>query len=122
MICIHNTEKKGRGVFAQNRITMGELIEKAPVIVIPDSQLEYVQHLEIASYVFAWGNDTALVLGYGSLYNHSYYPNAIYLKNYDDLILEIYALRDIKEGEEITINYNGRPEDHSALWFEVLEQ
>ncbi len=29
------------------------------------------------------------------------------------------ALRDIAPGEEITVNYNGSPEDQSAVWFEV---
>jgi SET domain-containing protein len=40
--------------------------------------------------------------------NHSENPNA-YHKNYD-----FYALRDIKEGEEITINYNALEEPEEA--------
>ena len=31
------------------------------------------------------------------------------------------ALRDIEPGEEITVNYNGKPKSRSAVWFEVVE-
>ena len=30
-------------------------------------------------------------------------------------------LVDIKEGEELTINYNGEPDDTTKLWFDVIE-
>ena len=62
----------------------------------------------------------ALALGYGSLYNHSYKPNA----RYDDVgpqTKEFTALRDIQPGEEITVNYNAEPKSRSAVWFEVVE-
>jgi SET domain-containing protein len=55
----------------------------------------------------------------GSLYNHSYTPNAVYAKQYDQLIITYTALRDIAAGEEILINYNGRPDDLDPLWFAV---
>jgi len=45
----------------------------------------------------------ALALGYRSLYNHSFRPNA----RYDDvgpLTKDFTALRDIQPGEEITVN------------------
>jgi SET domain-containing protein len=45
-------------------------------------------------------------LGYGSLYNHSYRPNA----RYDDeggQAKVFRTLRDIAAGEEITVNYKG---------------
>ena len=63
----------------------------------------------------------ALALGYGSLYNHSYRPNA----RYDDIgqLTKIFtALRDIPPGEEITVNYNGDPSDRAAVAFEVVEE
>ena len=61
----------------------------------------------------------ALALGYGSLYNHSYQPNA----RYDDESGQtkvFTAIRDIEAGEEITVNYNGEPEDESPVGFEVV--
>jgi len=74
----------------------------------------------MADYVFDWGKGTvALALGYGSLYNHSYAPNA----RYDDegQRTKIFtALRDIEAGEEITVNYNGHEDDQSPVGFDVI--
>ncbi len=68
-------------------------------------------------YVFTWGDGcTALALGYGSLYNHSFAPNATTLENSDELV--ITALRDIAVGEEIFINYTGT--ESSGVWFDDL--
>jgi SET domain-containing protein len=61
-----------------------------------------------------------LALGYGSLYNHSYHPNA----RYDDAAgpTKVFtALRDIAAGEEITVNYNGEPDDGSSVGFRVVD-
>ncbi len=60
------------------------------------------------------------LLGYGSLYNHSFEPNA----RYDDLgsQVKLYtAIRAIEAGREITINYNGEPTDRTPVGFEVIE-
>ncbi|HZU37814.1 MAG TPA: SET domain-containing protein-lysine N-methyltransferase, partial [Gemmataceae bacterium] len=70
-------------------------------------------------YVFIRSRSTvAIALGYGSLYNHSYMPNA----RYDDEpgpAMTFTALRTIRPGEEITVNYNGDPKDRSPVGFEV---
>jgi hypothetical protein len=53
-----------------------------------------------------------MVLGFGSLYNHSYTPNATYVKKPDERVVEFVALQDIGSSEEITVNYNnGDPDD-----------
>jgi hypothetical protein len=89
------------------------------MLVLPAEQSEGGS--VVSDYCFAWGRGTvALALGYGSLYNHSYKPNA----RYDDVwpqTKEFTALRDIAPGEEITVNYNGDPEDRSPVWFDVIE-
>ncbi len=59
-------------------------------------------------------------MGYGSLYNHSYTPNAVYQVNDQEMIIQFNALRNIQVGEEITINYNRNPGDRSPVWFEVI--
>lgn len=112
---------KGRGVFAARPIRKGELIERVPVIVLPTSTLEEgPEQNPLADYCFAWGRGTiALALGYGSLYNHSYNPNA----RYDDIgqrTKVFTALRDIAEGEEITVSYNGDASDRSPVGFDVM--
>ncbi|WP_066633022.1 SET domain-containing protein [Desulfolucanica intricata] len=126
MIKIGFCEGKGRGVFACRKFKRGDIIELAPVLLIPSSDLPNIKNTVLKDYYFIWCHDEnnrrigAIVLGYGSLYNHSYTPNAKFIKKYKDLIVEFKALKDIEEGEEITINYNGDPEDDSPMLFEVL--
>jgi SET domain-containing protein len=119
---VKRVKGKGRGVFARRLIRKGELIEKVPMIVFPAEEFETgLSGTRLANYCFAWGRGTvALALGYGSIYNHSYRPNA----RYDDVgprTKTFTALRDIKPGEEITVNYNGKPKSRAAVWFEVVE-
>lgn len=120
-ITVKNTEKYGRGIFAICNIKMGELIEEAPVIVITITEWKLVRKSILSNYVFRWGEDKAFALGYGSLYNHSYTSNAKYLTHFENQSIDIYARKDIQEGEEITVNYNGDPQDQAPLWFEVIE-
>jgi len=114
------TRKKGRGVFARQHIRKGTVIERAPVILLPTKEVfSKAPRTALADYVFTWGsNEVAVVLGYGSLYNHSYQPNAEY---YDSgRLTQVYkAIRDIRSGEEITVNYNGSPAARAGVGFRV---
>ncbi|HYE74210.1 MAG TPA: SET domain-containing protein [Blastocatellia bacterium] len=120
-IYLTHTKDKGRGVFAGKSFKAGEVIERAPVIVIPGEQWKHIKKTIIFNYVFCWEentDDTALALGYGSFYNHSYSPNADCDNDLDEQEIIFKAIRNIERGEEITINYNGLG-DKSPLWFEV---
>ncbi|MFC4802116.1 SET domain-containing protein [Neobacillus sp. GCM10023253] len=115
--------KYGRGIFATRDIHNGELIHEAPVIVSPGKDYKYLTKTIMRDYVFWWDQDNdevALALGYGSLFNHSYRPNAIYGLNFANRTIDFYAHIDIKAGEEILINYNGEPDDDESLWFDVI--
>jgi SET domain-containing protein len=110
-----------RGVFTTEPIPKDSLIEICAIIKVPADQLKLLKKTVLYNYYFDWhknGEDAAIVLGYGSLYNHSFQPNAEYSLNYDDETIEIYALRDIDAGEELTFNYNGDPMDHTTVWFQ----
>jgi SET domain-containing protein len=117
---IHHSPGKGRGVFARQPIPAGTLIERAPVIVVQAGQWEGMERTILFEYFFAWQEHSALALGYGSLYNHAYSPNARYIKMFSEEVIEVFALRDIAMGEEILINYNGDPNDDGGLWFHAL--
>jgi hypothetical protein len=111
-------------VFAGRDFREGELIESAPVIVIPAAQWPLLEHTVLHDYMYAYGptlDDMAIALGFGSLYNHSYEPNARYVRRTGEGLLEFIAIRPIRRGEEITINYNGSPDEHSPVWFSVCE-
>ena len=109
---------KGRGVVARVDIPKGTVFERAPVLVLQEDEVEDGR---LAHYVYAWGRATVgLALGYGSLYNHSFQPNA----RYDDIGVqtkEFTALVDIAAGEEITINYNGDPDATDPVGFDLVE-
>jgi len=94
----------GRGVIATAPIAKGETIEVVPVLAIDAADGTGV----LADYVVDLGDDSdgsALMLGYGSLYNHSEDPNAEYVHQADDEYAFV-ALHDISAGEEITISYS----------------
>ena len=123
-VYILKTTKRGRGVFARRKINRGELIERSPVIVIPGREWPSMDGTILSNYVFDWGEKeehAAVALGYVSIYNHSYAPNAELTECLDDHVIEVSALRDIKADEEIFVNYNGDPADRDELWFDVIE-
>lgn len=122
LIEVKYTRNKGRGVFAREFIPEGTVFERVPVIVIPSEEiLAEAAGGVVQDYVFQWGRGTvALALGFGSIYNHSYQPNA----RYDDVgrMTKIFtAVRDIDPGQEITVNYNGHEDDKTPVWFDVVE-
>lgn len=122
MIEVRWTAAKGRGVFAREFIPRGTVFERAPVLVMPATDvLASEEETLLSHYVFEWGKGTvALALGFGSLYNHSYSPNARYEDEGRQMKLYI-AERDIQPGEEVTINYNGSAEATEPVWFPVIE-
>ncbi|MEO2203720.1 SET domain-containing protein [Paenibacillus pabuli] len=107
-----------RGVFATVDIPKGQLIHQAPVVPYPNEDHEHVEKTILEDYVFEYGaNHTAILLGYGSLINHSYEPNATYDINFENHTFDFYAYTDIKAGEEVLINYNGEEDNMDPLWF-----
>lgn len=99
---------KGRGVFAERNFASGELIECAPVIIVPDKEWPFVSSTILSDYFFETEDGlAAMALGYASLYNHSFDANADYLVA-DDRVL-ITALCGINKDEEIFIDYGWDP-------------
>ena len=109
----------GRGVFAGDAIPKGALIEQCPVIALTDPRdRDRLRKTGLVNYYFLWGekrNHAAICLGWGSVYNHSFEPNARYEKVMEDRRMDFYALRDIAPGEEILVNYNGAPDNRTPL-------
>lgn len=121
-LCVRPSHKRGRGVFACLQFGKYEVIECAPVIVIPEAQRWFFTNTALRHYYFNWGvdfKDAAIALGYGSLYNHSVYPNAGFAMQLADESLQFYALAIIRVGDEITINYNGTPGDRHPVSFNI---
>jgi len=113
----------GRGVYATRAIRKGGIIERCPVILIPKNDLSHVDTSFLVTYFFYFGKkkeQVVIALGFGSIYNHSYQPNAHYKIKLREKILEFVALQDIKKDTEITINYKqGNTKRPHPLWFEA---
>lgn len=113
----------GRGVFARQDIKKGEVIENCPVILVSKYDASYLNKSILVTYFFYFGKNKeklVVALGFGSIYNHSYVPNATYKIKLREKIIEFSAIDNIKKDDEITVNYNfGNPKDKSPLWFEV---
>jgi SET domain-containing protein len=121
LVYVKRAKGKGRGVFARCPIAEGTVIEKVPVLLVPINDLRGGRKNDtLGAFCFLRGKGKlAIALGYGSLYNHSYAPNAMYEEE-PGPCMTFRAVRDIAQGEEITINYNGAPEDRAPVWFEVV--
>ena len=119
LICVREVKSKGRGVFASCAIKKGTIIERVPVVLVPIEDLVGgLTNPTLNKYFYHWDKKhIAVSLGYGSLYNHSFEPNARYIHGVKTLTYR--ALCDIDEGEEITINYNFKPDDHTPMAFLV---
>jgi SET domain-containing protein len=105
-----------RGVLAARDIEAGEVIERSPLILIPAAQESTVKQTIFSVYYYEWSaTHFAFALGYGSLYNHSYQPNAYYEFDEEALRLVFIAYQNISAGQEITVNYNGDPHDDTPL-------
>jgi len=111
---------QGLGIFAEKPFRINELIEKAPVILLKASDKELLESTRLYHYYFVVNNQhtpAALGLGLSSLYNHCPEANARYRISIKKEYLEIIACRPINPGEEITLNYNGQPNDPSPVYF-----
>ncbi|HEY4481505.1 MAG TPA: SET domain-containing protein-lysine N-methyltransferase [Candidatus Brocadiaceae bacterium] len=113
----------GRGVFAKVNIKKGGLIEKCPIVEIPEQDTALLNESILVTYFFYFGTKkekAAVALGFGSIYNHTRTPNAVYKIKEKEGVIDFIALKDIKKDDEITVDYNyANPEDKNPLWFEA---
>jgi uncharacterized protein len=122
---IDDIPQKGRGVRTLRPFSEGEIIEICPVLVLPPQDRAHIKDTLLFHYYFEWGDDesqSAIALGYGSMYNHSPNANAHYDMDFEAQTLTIFCVRPIKTTEEITINYNGEIDNQDKVWFEMAEK
>ena len=119
---------KGKGVFASRSFNEGEIVEACPVVVLqmPFSSLPE----QLKTLVFDWAvlagvpGTQALALGFGSMYNSDDPANLRYEADRQACLLRFIAVREIAEGEELTVNYNavgGGATWHDNNWFDRMK-
>ena len=119
---IDKTEKYGRGVFTDEPIAKGTLIEIAPVIVMSKHDRLHLDKTKLHDYIFEWGeakDKCCMALGFIPMYNHSYTSNCEYLMDYEEDVIFVKTVTAIEKGAELTINYNGDWNDTTPVWFDV---
>lgn len=106
-IVLKESPVHGFGVFATQLIEKGEIIEVCPFIVFPHTRFEKIPVFQDYSFCWPRGEEWthhAIVMGFGSYYNHSDTPNASW--DTDEKSFIFYALKQIQPSEEIFTNYS----------------
>jgi hypothetical protein len=120
---IADSPGRGRGVFTNEKLSTGKLVEISPVIVLDNEERILLDQTLLHDYLFLWGKDETeccVGLGYLSIYNHHFLSNAEYEMDFELSVIRIRTVREINKGEEIFINYNGTWNDNKPLWFEPV--
>jgi len=119
---IGSTDNMGRGVFTSESIEEGTVIETSPVIVMTREERKLLDQTLLHDYIFEWGekkDQCCMALGYVAVYNHSYKSNCEYEMDFETNSISIKAIRFIKAGEELFINYNGEWNESKKVWFDA---
>lgn len=110
-IYVDNSPIHGLGVFASEKIFEGDVFEICPVVDMGMRKGESTHILN--DYRFNWPQGTmvwekqVVSCGFGSLYNHSNNPNALWRSNLETNCFEFYAIKTIEPNEEIFVWYGG---------------
>ena len=72
------------------------------------------EHHTVEQDLYKHRGRAAIALGYTSLLSHSYEPNCIFVRHIDELLIDVFAKREIRRGEELTIDYQ------MTLWFDPV--
>ena len=119
---VDQTHSMGRGVFTNERIPAGTIVEISPVIVMSGEDRIHLDKTLLHDYIFEWGEGNAhccMGLGYVPVYNHSYQSNCEYEMDFENEQISIRTVRVITAGEELFINYNGDWNNAKPVWFDA---
>jgi SET domain-containing protein len=105
---------KGRGIFAVRNLRGGEVIERSPILLVPGSEGDILAETFLGRYMFQTddGKRYVIALGYASLYNHDDDANAEFFVSSDAIVIK--ALRAIRKGAEVTLDYGWTAGDWAA--------
>ena len=122
LVAIGETKQTGKGIFAQEYLPKGLLLECSPVIVMSAGERALLDQTRLHDYIFLWGEDEqqcAMALGYVPLYNHAPVSNCEYVMDFESATISIITVRPVAKGEELFVNYNGDWNDERPVWFEA---
>ena len=111
----------GRGVFAAEPMAAGEVVEVAPVIVVPAEERDLLEASSLRDHWYGWNDDgdAAVAFGHASFYNHAVDANCGYDAHEVLDALVVRTRRAVVAGEELTIDYTDGGEQE--LWFDPAD-
>lgn len=112
----------GWGIFTNENIDEGVVVEIAPVVVFPRRLMEVAiwscqaegvpsADLKIDQYTINWGPDGAFPMGWTGLYNHKDDNNCQFIADYTANLVGIKTIKPISAAEQLFVSYG----EH---WFE----
>ncbi len=108
-VIVKESKINGKGVFACRDFKKGELILKWDISHELSEEEANKMPDEEKRYVAFWEGKYVLQLPPARFVNHSCDPNT-FVKDFSD-----FALRNIKEGEELTSDYSKEPEPNMNM-------
>jgi hypothetical protein len=105
---VANSEIHGLGVFADKDYTQGDTIELCPYLITDYTDVgdECILHDYMFHTPYIGEEEYYIPLGLAMVYNHSTSPNAEWeIEEDDDRFIKFFALKEIKQGEEILHDY-----------------
>ncbi|KAM0711807.1 hypothetical protein Q7P35_001176 [Cladosporium inversicolor] len=124
---IKYTAAKGRGVFSSVPLPASTILDTSPVLPLsPAENTAHIANTELFHYTYNWpappithqpkdhrqpdepltAKPQALILGLGSMFNHSSLrQNVGWTRDVDKLVIVYRTLRDVPAGEELCISY-----------------
>jgi SET domain-containing protein len=119
--------KKGRGLFAKKDILKGTILDKSDLLLITEEDYKIIENTIIGNYIFEWTDESntnltsAILFSPMELMNHSYNNNVNWELFKKEKIIEFKTIKDVKKGEELTVDYNNGDEGEDVVWFDVEE-
>jgi SET domain-containing protein len=114
-VAVRQSDLHRYGLFAKEAIEKGEVIEET--IFIRTTHRSQNENRDPALHHYSYGINCncekcqkeginfAIPFGYCQFTNHSLEPNAVLVHDYTESVTALTALDDIKEGDEILMNY-----------------
>ena len=119
---VRPSTSSGRGIVAYHHINANECLERAHTFQFDARQAGLLKELGLGDACFIHPADpkgVLLVLGLASLCNCSEEPNTLTVASKDGgsgWVVEMYSLRDIRPGEEITRRHT------CDQWFDLADE
>jgi hypothetical protein len=111
----------GRGLVALQDIKKGQAITKSPVRVFKGQSLQTLRRATcFEEFTYDWPEKKhiaaqAVVIGLPSFVNHSSRANSFHVADPRQEVVSLIAHRDIEQGEQITMNYAGDPDEQNLV-------